>query len=356
MASDGTFVLADIGGYTGFLTGVGIEHAKEITSHLLNSLLKCNSGRWKLANVEGDCLFLYREGREPPEELLEHVRALYEDFCDRTLDIAVRASCPCGACSRTNELSLKFIVHAGEFDRQKIANREELIGRDVVLAHRLLKNSVPLSEYTLLTREYSGESAVTGAPFREGRDDFGDVGPVEYRYIDLRPVREEVDARRRFFVSESEAAVVQTIDIQAPPELVWWTMNDREKRTYVLGQEEITELPPARGGKIGEVHRCVHGDGKTSVEVMTAFDEEGHRFTMRAFPTRLVKDVYFTMGADPLPGGASHVYFHMRLKEAVPLVSHLMRPIIVAMVNKEMRGAMGRLKAVCEEEATRRAA
>ena len=77
---------------------------------------------------------------------------------------------------------------------------------------------------------------------------------------------------------------------------------------------------------------------------------------MRAFPTRLVKDVYFTMGADPLPGGASHVYFHMRLKEAVPLVSHLMRPIIVAMVNKEMRGAMGRLKAVCEEEAARRAA
>jgi len=56
--TEGTFVLADIGGYTGFLTGVGIEHGKEITSHLLNALLKCNRGRWKLANVEGDCLFL----------------------------------------------------------------------------------------------------------------------------------------------------------------------------------------------------------------------------------------------------------------------------------------------------------
>lgn len=31
MASEGTFVLADIGGYTTFLTEVGIEHAKEIT-------------------------------------------------------------------------------------------------------------------------------------------------------------------------------------------------------------------------------------------------------------------------------------------------------------------------------------
>src|SRR5947209_18241442 len=106
MATEGTFVLADIGGYTGFLTGVGIEHGKEITSHLLNSLLKCNRGRWKLANVEGDCLFLYREGREPPDELLAHVRALSEDFCQRITDVAARSTCQCGACSRHNDLTL----------------------------------------------------------------------------------------------------------------------------------------------------------------------------------------------------------------------------------------------------------
>src|SRR5213083_1801784 len=171
MASEGTFVLADIGGYTGFLTGVGIEHGKEITSHLLNSLLKCNRGRWKLANVEGDCLFLYREGREPPEELLEHVRALYEDFCDRTLDIAVRAACPYGACSRTNELSLKFIVHAGEFDTQKIGRRVELIGRDIVLAHRLLKNSAGLNEYALLTESYTLGVPPDSLPAEKGGDE-----------------------------------------------------------------------------------------------------------------------------------------------------------------------------------------
>jgi hypothetical protein len=42
MPSEGTFVLADIGGYTTFLTGVGIEHAREITSHLFNGMLKVN--------------------------------------------------------------------------------------------------------------------------------------------------------------------------------------------------------------------------------------------------------------------------------------------------------------------------
>jgi hypothetical protein len=29
MATEGTFILADIGGYTQFLTGVGIEHGKK---------------------------------------------------------------------------------------------------------------------------------------------------------------------------------------------------------------------------------------------------------------------------------------------------------------------------------------
>jgi len=36
--TNGTFLLADIGGYTTFLSEVGIEHAKEITSHLLNGI------------------------------------------------------------------------------------------------------------------------------------------------------------------------------------------------------------------------------------------------------------------------------------------------------------------------------
>src|SRR5712692_9981166 len=91
MASEGTFILADIGGYTQFLTGVGIEHGKEITSHLFNSLLKCNRGRWKVANIEGDCIFFYRPGREPVAELIEHVKALYQDFCLRATDIASRS-------------------------------------------------------------------------------------------------------------------------------------------------------------------------------------------------------------------------------------------------------------------------
>ena len=77
---NGTFVLADIGGYTSFLSDVGIEHAKEITSHLFNGMVEVNPRRWKLGNVEGDCLFLYSDSAESPDEIFAYVRGLYENF------------------------------------------------------------------------------------------------------------------------------------------------------------------------------------------------------------------------------------------------------------------------------------
>ncbi len=40
------------------------------------------------------------------------------------------------------QLDLKFVGHHGEFIKQKMAGRDELAGRDVVLVHRLLKNLV----------------------------------------------------------------------------------------------------------------------------------------------------------------------------------------------------------------------
>ena len=39
-------------------------------------------------------------------------------------------------------LDLKFVSHHGEFIKHRMAGREELAGRDVIVIHRLLKNAV----------------------------------------------------------------------------------------------------------------------------------------------------------------------------------------------------------------------
>jgi hypothetical protein len=64
-------------------------------------------------------------------------------------------SCWCDACSRIDVLDLKFILHAGVCVIQEIAGRRELVGPEVVIAHRLLKTGaaalVGHSAFALIT-------------------------------------------------------------------------------------------------------------------------------------------------------------------------------------------------------------
>jgi hypothetical protein len=91
----GTFLLADIGDYTRLLSDVGIEHAKEITSHLFNRIVEVKPGRWKVGNAVGDCLFRYDESDASPDELFASVRGVYETFRNTIAEVA--AGPPVGA-------------------------------------------------------------------------------------------------------------------------------------------------------------------------------------------------------------------------------------------------------------------
>jgi Protein of unknown function (DUF2652) len=58
-------------------------------------------------------------------------------------DAAYRATtCPCKACRAIPTLDLKFMLHHGDFIVQHVAGIKELVGSDVNLVHRLLKNHV----------------------------------------------------------------------------------------------------------------------------------------------------------------------------------------------------------------------
>ena len=354
MTREGTFILADICGYTPFLTGVAIEHAKEITSDLFNALLKVNRGRWKVANIEGDCIFFYGDSREAPDELLAHAQTLYRQFCNRVLDIAARSSCPCGACSRTNQLGLKFVVHVGEFDVQQIGRRRELIGADIVIAHRLLKNSVPIEEYVLLTQNYADAMTPPKLPAERGRDEYEDIGPVEYTYLDLESVRSAVEAENVFFLTPDQARIRLTIDIDAPPDLVWDAVIDPEKLVIWTGLKESVDLP-GRHGRIGEIHRCTAPNGRVLIRVTTAMDEAARRITEKYYSgSRHMKDAYATTEVCERSDGGSHFGFYMTFKEAIPVFSHVVCRIGQPLFERSFRKELQELKAYCESGAKSR--
>ncbi len=289
----GTFVLADIGGYTSFLSDVGIEHAKEITSHLLNGLHAVDPEGWRVGNVEGDCLFLYNDDPRAADTAFDYVCRLYERFREGIEEIVAGSTCKCGACDRSGDLTLKFVVHTGEFETHEIAGRTELIGPEVVVAHRLLKNSVPVREYALLTEPLRGAVDGCGYECNSASDAYDDVGSVDYQYVDLAALRDDWRKRREVYLDDADADLAMSVAIDAPPQLVWDLMADA---TNMVGTHPtMLELDMLTGSlsDVGSVHTCFHGEaiGKMVHQVI-AFDSKTFRATHLVSNVQIVDRMY----------------------------------------------------------------
>jgi hypothetical protein len=128
----------------------------------MSSLLDGIVGRlvppFTLSKLEGDAVFAYAtESAVLPHgsDLRACLDACYAEFRRRLEAAHDIWTCRCDACLRIDSLELKFILHAGSFVIQEIAGRPELVGPEVVMAHRLLKNEaaglVGHGAYALLT-------------------------------------------------------------------------------------------------------------------------------------------------------------------------------------------------------------
>jgi hypothetical protein len=94
--------------------------------------------------------------------------------------------CPCDGCAQANNLKLKFVAHVGEVATQTIRHRRKLVGIDVILVHRLLKNAVDVPEYVLMSEDlYRTRTAPLPGPARELSQDLEDIGPVRSYFVDV---------------------------------------------------------------------------------------------------------------------------------------------------------------------------
>jgi hypothetical protein len=74
--------------------------------------------------------------------LEDTIECAYFKFRRRMRGVKQASACTCKACVSMGDLDFKLVVHHGEMVKQATGGREELAGRDVILVHRLLKNSV----------------------------------------------------------------------------------------------------------------------------------------------------------------------------------------------------------------------
>jgi hypothetical protein len=156
VAADGPLVLADISGYTAFLRSVAEAHqapefahvavpdAYTVVSSLLDGIIQRLAPPFTLSKLEGDAVFAFATGMEGMPRgagLLACIGECYANFRRMVGEVHEGATCDCHACVRLGDtLDLKFVLHAGPFVIQSVGGGRELIGPEVVMAHRLLKS------------------------------------------------------------------------------------------------------------------------------------------------------------------------------------------------------------------------
>jgi hypothetical protein len=253
---DGWIVLADISGYTAFLTQTALEHAQAILEELLGGLHKSLSAPLRVIKLEGDAVLACAPSDVlSGDELLARLLEVYRSFRLHVLSIERCTTCRCDACSAAGTLDLKLVVHRGEFVEQRIGAATDLQGSAVVLAHRLLKNHVVertgFAAYAIAT-DAVPFSDVVAARFVLHTEIYEHFGAASCRVLDLHEALERDFGARAVRVERAD--VVTRYELPVDVEAAWaWHFDARRRRRW--DRATVGEL------RLGGAVECTHADG-----------------------------------------------------------------------------------------------
>jgi len=271
-------LIADISGYTRYLAGVELDHAQDILADLIGTVVTALRPTFRLAKLEGDAAFVFAPaGKLDASLLLDTIERCYFGFRRRRRDVRQATECTCNACVRIPDLNLKFVVHHGLALRQRIAGREELLGSDVIVVHRLLKNEVVerlgISAYAVLTQACVDAMALdpSALGMQPLSETYEHLGEVRMWVHDLERRWQDEEARQRVFVTPAESWFTQSVATTAPPQLAWEFVTAPGRRpSWQVGVKQVTLIDgPGNRRAVGATNHCAHGaDGGVIEEIL----------------------------------------------------------------------------------------
>ena len=196
MDTKGLLFIPDISGFTRFVTESEINHSRLIIQELLELLINANQLALEVSEIEGDAILFYKFG-EPPQlgELYKQVEKMFCEFHKNLLSYDLRRYCQCKACASAAGLSLKVISHYGEFTEYNVKNFSKLIGKDVIVAHQLLKNDIDQHEYWLVTKDLLHDNLpkdFTGWMKWDGSVKKTEAGEINFHYTALSQLKKQI--------------------------------------------------------------------------------------------------------------------------------------------------------------------
>jgi hypothetical protein len=257
--------MPDISGFTEFVNATEIMHAQSIIQEVLEIIIESNQLNMEVGEIEGDAVFFYRLGSAPTiPDLMNQVKNMFTRFHQHLRLYSLQRICPCAACSSATNLKLKIIVHFGEVAGYSVKNHHKLFGRDVIVLHRLLKNSLDKKEYALLTQPLLTGTVNYPDWFRpEPASERYDVGEIAFEAGDLSPLKVSLPTLSPSKPNQRDKTKIvftQEDIIPAAAEKVFGTIfNLSQRPKWMDGLKQVELIDGYHINRIGTTHRCILG-------------------------------------------------------------------------------------------------
>jgi hypothetical protein len=263
MENKGLLFIPDISGFTRFVTEMEIEHSRHIIQELLEVLIDSNELGLEVSEVEGDAILFYKFGDPPATDAIyRQIEKMFYSFHRHLQAYEYRRFCQCKACVTAFDLSLKVITHFGEFTGYSVKSFQKLIGKDVIVAHQLLKNDIAQHEYWLATPSLVGDRA----PDRlrewmrwDRSEKETETGVIPFHYAQLGHLKKEIPPEPPPSMELKKRIKCLTVareydkDIKT---LFFVTAHFEFRNQWLEGLKGIDEVEHFLPG-VGSKHRCI---------------------------------------------------------------------------------------------------
>lgn len=189
--------IPDISGFTKFMSETDSELSSKVIPSLLNKIIYSNKIGLKVSEIEGDAVLFYKTNELPSlKALIDQCIHFYKAFYNQLNILKEVHQDDYDSYKIPATLGLKIILHYGnEIETVQIGKHIKLMGEDVIVAHKLLKNKVPKDEYLLISenllKQYNldeFDNKIYWGELKNGKNIYEHLGEINYTYIDLIPL------------------------------------------------------------------------------------------------------------------------------------------------------------------------
>lgn len=321
MENRGLLFIPDISGFTRFVNQTEIEHSRLIIQELLEILISANQVGLEVSEIEGDAILFYKFGESPRlEDLYKQVEKMFCDFHRSLIAYEARRFCQCSACVSATNLTLKIITHYGEFTGYNVRTFNKLIGKDIIVAHQLLKNDIDQHEYWLVTKSMLQDNPPAGfAQWMQWNSSVKQTesGDIPFHYTQLSQLKNEIPPDPAIQLELSKKTKMLSFSKEYDTDIItlFHLTGDFNYRSRwqegVKSIEEVNHMLP----RVGMRCRCIMENGEEYIYV-SSYSYHPDKIEFSETDEKKKSSTYYTL--EKITDGRTKLTVDYYLKKNIP--------------------------------------